>query len=162
MITPGIGYTFQNSPDGFSLVIDQQTQKTEHPFQVYEDSTAEGVAVLRIKSGTINNQLPTVGGTLIGGSSAYLSKPGSSGFVTLTIPASQSSGAPFPASSPQVTFNSTIPSNSQSTAYVGLAYIKVTTVDGASVMTIDQLVTGSLWGERFECGSQLDYWFSQI
>jgi hypothetical protein len=162
MLTPGIGYTFTNSPKGYSLEIEPQTQVIDAPFRVYEDSTAEGVSVIRISPGTINNQLPTVGGTLIGGASAYLSKPGSSGFVMLTIPASQSSGAPFPASTPQVTFNASIPSNSTSTAYVGLAYIKVTTVEGASVITIDQLVTGSLWGERFECGSQLDYWFSQI
>lgn len=162
MLTPGLGYTFTNSPKGYSLEIEQQTQVIDAPFRVYEDSTAEGVSVIRISPGTINNQLPTVGGTLIGGSSAYLPKPGASGYVTLTVPASEDSGAPFPASSPQVTFNANIPLNSPTNAYVGLAYIKVTTFQGASVMTIDQLVTGSLWGERFECGSQLDYWFSQI
>lgn len=162
MITPGIGYTFKNSPDGFSLEIDQQGVTVEHPFQVYEDSTAEGTSVIRINAGTINNSLPTVGGAVIGTANAYLAKPGGSGFVYLLIPASNSDGAPYPASTPQVLFASSIPSKSLTTSYVGLAKIDLSTVDGASVLTISQLVTGSLWGERFKCGSTLDYWFSQI
>lgn len=162
MITPGIGYTFRNSPDGFSLEIEQQSQTTEHPFKVYEDSTAEGTAVLRISAGTINNSLPTVGGAVIGTANAYLAKPGGSGFVYLMIPASNTDGASFPASTPQVLFASTVPTYGLTTAYVGLAKVDANTVDGVQVITIQQLVTGSLWGERFKCGSTLDYWFSQI
>lgn len=162
MITPGIGYTITNSTKGFSLEIEQQAISIETPFRVYEDSTEQGTAVIRISAGTINNTLPTVGGAVIGTANAYLAKPGGSGFIYLMIPASNSDGAPFPASTPQVLFASSVPTNGLTTAYVGLAKVDVTTVNEAQVITISQLVTGSLWGERFKCGSQLDYWFSQI
>jgi hypothetical protein len=133
---------------------------------VYEDSTAEGQAILRVSAGTFNNSFPTVAGVIIGEPAAYLPAPSGDSIVYLTIPASQSTGAPFPAGSVSVTLasGSTIPTNTASTAYVGLAKVKVTPVpeSTAKVYTFNQLVTGSLWGERFECGSQLDYWFSQI
>jgi hypothetical protein len=164
MITPGIGYTFQNSPDGFSLIIDQQSQKTEHPFQVYEDSTPEGEAILRIKPGTINNQMPLASGAELGTPGAYLPKPAGSGFIILYIPASPSSGAPFPASTPMILFQPSIDPSSETGVDVALAKVDLITTgeNPIPVLTIDQLVTGSLWGERFECGSQLDYWFSRI
>lgn len=163
MITSGVGYTFTNSSKGFSLEIEQQTHTVETPFKVFEDSTETGTSIIRVNAGTINNQLPTVGGAEIGTPNAYLAKPGSSGFVVLVIPASASTGASFPSATPSVSFNSSVPTNTTTTAYVALAKLTVTTSgDNPPVLTIGQLVSGSLWGERFKCGSQLDYWFSQI
>lgn len=164
MITPGIGYTITNSTKGFSLEIEQQANFIETPFKVYEDTDSEGTAVIRIAPGTINNQLPTVAGVEIGGAEAFLPKPGGSGFICLTIPASSNDNDSFPSNVPEVTFNSTVPSQSQSSAYVALAKLEMITAPGSDTptLTIKQLVSGSLWGERFECGSQLDYWFSQI
>jgi hypothetical protein len=167
MLQQGVGYTYTNSPGGASLVIDPVVLSAPNtPFRVYEDSTAEGQAILRVSAGTFNNSFPTVAGVIIGEPAAYLPAPSGDSIVYLTIPASQSTGAPFPAGSVSVTLasGSTIPTNTASTAYVGLAKVKVTPVpeSTAKVYTFNQLVTGSLWGERFECGSQLDYWFSQI
>jgi hypothetical protein len=164
MITPGVGYTYRNSPDGFSLIIDQQSQTTEHPFKVYEDSTAEGTAVIRIAPGSINNQLPLVGGAEIGTANAYLEKPAGSGFIVLYTPASPSPGAPFPASAPLILFQPSVDPSDETGADVALAKVELTTTEGnpIPVLTISQLVTGSLWGERFECGNVVEYWFSQI
>ena len=167
MLQQGVGYTYTNSPGGASLVIDPVVLSAPNtPFRVYEDSTAEGQAILRVSAGTFNNSFPTVAGVIIGEPAAYLPAPSGDSIIYLTIPASQSTGAPFPAGSVSVTLasGSTIPTNTASTAYVGLAKVKVTPVpeSTAKVYTFNQLVTGSLWGERFECGSQLDYWFSQI
>lgn len=164
MITPGIGYTYRNSPDGFSLEIDQQRVTVEHPFKVYEDSTEDGTAIIRIAPGTINNQLPLANGAELGTSGAYLDKPAGSGFIVLYIPASPSSGAPFPASAPLILFQPSVDPSSETGVDVALAKLEMTTTEAnpIPVLTINQLVTGSLWGERFECGSQLDYWFSQI
>lgn len=164
MITPGIGYTITNSTKGFSLEIEQQSVTVDHPFQVYEDSTAEGVAILRIKTGTINNQLPLVSGAEIGTENAYIQKPAGGGFIVLYIPASPISGAPFPASAPLILFQPSIDPSSETGVDVALAKVDLITTEAnpIPVLIIQQLVTGSLWGERFECGSQLDYWFSQI
>jgi hypothetical protein len=167
MIQQGVGYTYTNNPRGASLVIDPVIAMLPHtPFKVYEDSTAEGQAILRVNAGTFNNAFPTINGTAVGEPNAYLPAPSGDSIIYLSIPASQSTGAPFPAGSVSVTLGSgsTIPSNTASTAYVGLAQVKVTPVpeSTAKVYTFNQLVTGSLWGERFECGSQLDYWFAHI
>jgi hypothetical protein len=166
MIQPGVGYTFTNDRRGSSLLIDTVQQAETPPLSVFEDSTAEGVAILRVSAGTINNSFPTINGTQVGQANAYFARPTSSSIVYLSIPASQSSGAPFPASTPSLILagGSTIPSNSASAAYVGIAKIEAVTVPGTDtiVLTISQLTTGSLWGERFECGSQLDYWFAHI
>ena len=167
MLQQGVGYTFTNSRGGASLVIDPVIISAPNtPFRVYEDSTAEGQAILRVTAGTFNNTFPTVNGSQVGEANAYLPAPSADSIIYLTIPASQSSGAAFPNGTPTVTLasGSTVPTNTATTAYVGLAKVKVTPVpeSTAKVYTFNQLVTGSLWGERFECGSQLDYWFSQI
>lgn len=166
MIQQGVGYTFTNDKRGATLVIDTIAPEPSAPFRVYEDSTESGTAILRVSAGTFNNTFPTVNGTQVGQPGAYFARPSSSSIIYLTIPASQSTGAAFPAGTPTVTLaaGSTIPTASKTTAYVGIAKVDVVTVPGTStqVLTITQLTTGSLWGERFECGSQLDYWFSQI
>lgn len=164
MIQPGIGYTFINDGRGASLIIDTPPAQVSTPFSVYEDSTAEGEAILRISPGTINNQLPLVGGAEIGTPNAYLQKPAGSGFIVLYIPASPSSGEPFPASAPLILFQPSIDPSSETGVDVALAKIDLTTTEDnpIPVLTINQLVTGSIWGERFQCGSQLDYWFAHI
>lgn len=167
MLQQGVGYTYTNSRGGASLVIDPVIISAPNtPFRVYEDSTAEGQAILRVSAGTFNNSFPTVNGSQVGEPNAYFPAPSADSIIYLSIPASQSSGAPFPAGSVSVTMTtgSTVPSNTATAAYVGLAKVKVTPVpeSTAKVYTFSQLVTGSLWGERFECGSQLDYWFAHI
>jgi hypothetical protein len=42
MITPGIGYTYTNSPHGFALVIDQAIPAPLPPLTVYEDVNQSG------------------------------------------------------------------------------------------------------------------------
>lgn len=167
MITPGVGYTFQNSPDGFSLIIDQPTpRKDDRGFYVYEDSTDQGVAILRINAGTFNNVFPTVSGVQVGEKLAYLPRPSSNCIVMLTIPASEDAGQPFPADVPTITIRSgaTLPADTSTQAYVGIAKIVATPVEGSPspALEITQLVSGSLWGERYECGSELNYWHSSI
>jgi hypothetical protein len=63
-----------------------------------------------------------------------------------------------------ILFNPTVDPGSESGVDVAIAKVELTTTEAnpIPVLTINQLVTGSLWGERFECGSQLDYWFSRI
>lgn len=167
MITPGLGYTFRNSPDGFSLEIEQQgIRKDDRGFYVYEDSTDQGVAILRINAGTFNNTFPTVDGVQVGEKLAYLARPSSTCLVMLTIPASEDAGQPFPADVPTISIRqgSTMPAETSTEAYVTIAKIVATPVEGSQTpaLEITQLVSGSLWGERYECGSELNYWFSSI
>lgn len=166
MIQQGVGYTYTNDRRGSSLIIDTVAAEPSAPFRVYEDSTDTGTAILRVSAGTFNNTFPTINGTQVGQPAAYFARPTASSIIYLTIPASQTTGAAFPAGTPTVTLGagSTIPTANATTAYVGIAKVDVVTVSGTStqVLTITQLATGSLWGERFKCGSQLDYWFAHI
>lgn len=163
MITQGLGYTFNNSPCGSSLIIDQPAYTLPiGGFYVYLDTDTSGTEVLKITAGTINNSLPTVSGTIIGNENAHLTKPTSNGFIVLEMPASEVTSAAFPSDQATIKFASSIATSTKTKAFLGIAKIKVITVEQAQVVTIQQLVSGSVWGERFECGTQLDYWFSQI
>lgn len=164
MLQSGVGYTFDNSSRGSSLTIDTIARYKETlPFFVYEDTNEAGSPIFRINAGTFNNQFPTVNGAQVGSSSAYLAAPSSSGLVVMTIAASQNA---FPASTPTIAFlsASSVPGNSPSVAYVAIARINAATIEGSAqkAYSVDNLVSGSLWGERFECGEELEYWFSRI
>ena len=163
MITQGIGYTYTNSSDGFSLQIDQQGRLKEVlPFSAYEDTNTAGQGVLRITPGTFNNELPTVSGVRIDQPGATLPLPLATSILALRIPASETF---FPAATPTVQLftGTSVPANEEDVAFVGLALIKVSQATGSSrSYDISNLVRGSLWGERFQCGEELAYWFSKI
>ena len=164
MIQQGVGYTVTNSSDGQSLVIDQVgIYKETLPFFVYEDSNEAGQPVLRINPGTFNNVLPTVSGVTIGEPGATLPAPQATSVVAIRIPASE--GA-FPDGVPTIEWftGTSPPANESGLAYLSIAIVNVLTESGSGSDTyqINNLVSGSLWGERFQCGEELEYWFSRI
>lgn len=162
MIQQGVGYTVTNSSGGQSLTIDAiGIYKETLPFFIYEDTNEAGARCFRLNAGTFNNQFPTVGGATIGEPAAVLAEPSATSLVVLTIPASQ--GA-FPAGNATISLvaGTNPPAADESTAYVVLGRINVTEDSGSKTFAVDNLVSGSLWGERFECGEELQYWFSRI
>lgn len=162
MLQQGVGYTVTNSSGGQSLTIDAVgIYKETLPFFIYEDTNDQGARCFRLNAGTFNNQFPKINGTTIGEAAAYLAEPASTSLVVLTIPASE--GA-FPAGDSTIglTAGETAPAADQETAYVVLGRIKVTEESGNKSFAVDNLVSGSLWGERFKCGEELQYWFSRI
>lgn len=162
MIQQGVGYTATNSSSGQSLQIDAiGFYKETLPFFVYEDTNEEGQGVLRINPGTFNNELPTVSGVEIGEPGATLPLPQSSSIVALRIPAALGS---FPADTVTVEWftGNAVPPSDEGVAYVAIALVKVMEEAGNKQFVISNLVSGSLWGERFQCGEELEYWFSRI
>lgn len=89
MLQQGVGYTYTNSRGGSSLVIDPVIISAPNtPFRVYEDSTAEGQAILRVSAGTFNNSFPTVNGSQVGEANAYFPAPsGTQSFILASLPA---------------------------------------------------------------------------
>lgn len=161
MITPGVGYTFQNSPDGFSLVIDQATSPTLAAFQAFEDSTAQGVAIIRITAGTINNQFPTVNGIQIGLPLAYLAAPASTSYVVLNIP---NSATAYPSDQSTVTISPDNPLSDNDNGRIAIAFITVENLpEGQKSYTVQNLLRGSLSGTRFiDAFGTYIYFFSGI
>jgi len=162
MLQQGVGYTVNNSSGGQSLVVDQVgIYKETLPFFIYEDTTEAGARCFRLNAGTFNNQFPTVGGAQVGQPNAYLEEPSATSLVVLTIPASESA---FPAGTCTIALSAgtSAPEAGEGEAYVILGRIDVTTADGDKQFAVSNLVSGSLWGERFQCGEELEYWFSRI
>ena len=166
MLQQGVGYTFSNSSGGSSLTIDNGAARYKEtlPFFVFEDADANGNTIFRINAGTFNNVFPTVGGAQVGEANAYLGAPGSTSLVIMTIGASGGISPAFPSGTPFISLmnGTTIPENGLAVARVALAKITVSTQSGVNTYTVSNLVSGSLWGERFECGKELQYWFSRI
>jgi hypothetical protein len=161
MITPGIGYTYTNSPDGFALLIDQATPATLGAFQAFEDSTAEGVSIIRITPGTINNQFPTVNGVQVGLPLAYLAAPNSSSYVVLNIPNSSSA---YPSSQSTITISANNPESDNDNGRIAIAFITVQDTPGAQKSyTVFNNLRGSLSGTRFsDAVGTIIYFFSGI
>ena len=164
MLQDGVGYTLNSSSGGQSLVIDVPSRYKETlPFFVYEDTNTAGQAILKINPGTFNNELPTVGGVSIIEPLANLPMPSATSVVALMIPASADF---FPSSTPSIQWftGSAPPENEEGVAYVAIALVQKMTQPGGGedFFKISNLVSGSLWGERFQCGEELEYWFSRI
>ena len=167
MLQSGVGYTYNNSSGGSSLTIDTiARQKETLPFFVYEDTDASGNTVFRINAGTFNNVFPTVNGATVGEANAYLAAPSATSLVVLTVPASAKPNPAWPSGTPTIALlaGTTVPGFGPTVARLALAKITVTTEAGTNAKTyaVSNLVSGSLWGERFECGDELEYWFSRI
>ena len=168
MFQQGVGYTFTTDPKGTSLVIDPQIiPKPNVPFRLFEDSTPEGVAILRVSAGTFNNIIPTINGQQLGQPGAYFQKPSGNNIVYLSAQASQNTQAQFPEGTPTIVLagGSSVPPSTATSAFVAIALITSATPAGTDVpvLTMHQLVNGSIWGERFECGNNpVLYWFAQV
>lgn len=163
MIQPGVGYTYTNDRRGSSLLIDTVLQAEYTPFSVYEDSTAEGLAILRVTPGTINTQLPTVNGIQIGQPNAYLPAPAASSLVILTIPNSPTA---FPSAQSTVSLSAglEVPATDNDNARQVIASVLVTNLpEGQKSYTVYNLLTGSLSATRFinEVGIYV-YFYSRI
>ena len=165
MLQQGVGYSYSNSSLGSSLTIDIPARPKETlPLFIYEDTDSNGNTVFRINAGTFNNVLPRVNGQEIGTTNAYLAAPNQTSLVLLTAVAAPKPNPAWPVGFPfiSLTTNQVVPPATPTAAYLSIGKIVVTNDQGNKVYTIQNFVSGSLWGERYECGDNLEYWFSRI
>jgi hypothetical protein len=157
---PGDGYNFSASSMGFSLGIDpgfvtyvpigDGGDGPPHPFKVISGGTIEGVTTVTVITGAVNNSIPT-------NMSASLTVT-SSGYVWVAA-GYDSTNKVFPdPTNLTIAAGATLPTSTTSVAYIALAQI----VSG----TVNQLVTGSLWGDRIQVGSggtaSAHYYFARV
>jgi hypothetical protein len=157
-VEPGVGYTVNRIGGRASLVIDLDgvgATAAPHPYQVFlkkDGSTWKA----RVYPGSINGQTSSMGGSPLDASPAPLKTISASGYLYLEV--THTDGQDFPVSS-TVEFDTTVPSNTNTKAYIGLAYIDYT---GSKATKQSQLVETSIWGERLKCGSSdAEYFFSR-
>ena len=127
-IQPGDGYTLSSIGGAASLSIDSP------PVQFYPDipltvQLAETGKVYVIP-GSVNQLIPTVGGTYIDAIPRPTISVSASGYIILEV--SRVAGQPFP-NSPVIYYSATIPSNTSSNGYFNLASVTVTGTAGTGL-----------------------------
>lgn len=153
-IQPGVGYNFTSSSQGTNLDVQKDwveyvsaaSGESTHPFKV----SALSASTYTVKTGAVNNAIPT-------NMSASLTVT-SSGYVWVAA-GYDSTNKVFPdPTNLTIAAGATLPTSTTSVAYIALAQI----VSG----TINQLVTGSLWGDRIQVGSggtaSAHYYFARV
>jgi len=150
-IQPGVGYNLISSSQGTDLVVDQPFVNyiaigdSVHPFKVFLTGTTATVV-----TGAVNNSIPTNMNdslTLTDGGYVWVA----AGY--------DSTNKAFPdPTNLTIAAGATLPTSTTSVAYIALAQI----VSG----TVNQLVTGSLWGDRIQVGSggtaSAHYYFARV
>jgi len=158
-IQPGSGYDFRASSSGFSLEIEKgwvdyvstsEGGDNLHPFKVVFTSNAEEIYTYRVVTGAVNNSIPSnMDDTfdLIEAGSIWVA----CGY--------DATNKKFPDPTNIVLDSGpTLPDSTTSVAYVLLATVN----DGV----VNQIVTGSLWGDRIQIGSggtaSAHYYFARV
>jgi len=129
--------------------------ETTHPYKVtlFKDGATWKA---KVYPGSINGQTSTMGGTPLDDATPPTTTISASGYLYLEV--THTDGSAFPVSS-TVQFDTAVPTpNTNTKAYIGLAYINYS---GGIAKKQSQLVTTSLWGERLKCGtSTAEYFFA--
>jgi len=126
-IQPGDGYTVNNFGGAASLSIDSQVQfYPDIPLTV---QLAE-IGKVYIIPGSVNQLIPTVGGTYIDAIPRPTISVSASGYIILEV--SRVAGQPFP-NNPIIYYSATIPSNTSSNGYFNLASVTVTGTAGTGL-----------------------------
>lgn len=151
---PGDGYNFSASSRGFTLGVDQQLVNyvslsdgdSLHPFKVI----ANGTGSYTVVTGAVNNSIPT-------NMTATLAYVGAGSVWVKCGYDATNKKFPDPADL-EIAAGATLPDSTTSDAYVLLA-----TVNAGEV---NQIVTGSLWGDRIQIGSgetqNAHYYFARV
>jgi len=119
------------------------------PFAVYLD-TVEGVTVIRVVPGTVNNVIPYINGTLMTANYTPLAAPTTAGTYVVTIKC-KADPAPafFPKSDSEIKVETYPTTDTDTEGYITLAIVTATAATGGGVdLVINQSVSGSLWAER--------------
>jgi len=126
-----------------------------HPYKVFLKKDGASWKA-RVYPGSVNGQTSTMGGNPLDATPAPLTTISASGYLYLEV--THTDGENFPVSS-TVEFDTTVPENTDTKAYIGIAYIEYT---GTTAKKQSQLIETSLWGERLKCGSSpAEYFFSR-
>jgi hypothetical protein len=153
-IQPGTGYNFKASSSGFTLDIDKAwvdylsagVISGFHPFKVI----ANGTGSYNVVTGAVNNSIPT-------NMTATLAYVGAGSVWVKCGYDATNKKFPDPADL-EIAAGATLPDSTTSDAYVLLA-----TVNAGEV---NQIVTGSLWGDRIQVGSgetqNAHYYFARV
>lgn len=165
-IQPGVGYTFTNAGGAFAITIDEAPWvyvTPPHPFKVFCRKSGSDY-IVTVVPGTINNIEPTMGTppTQLSAVPAPTMNIGNSAspttvYIYLQMPVG-ATGTPPPFPDSPIIMHDTAPQTSDDT----VAYLLLASVDN-STGAVSQYVSGSQWGERYQCGANdAAYYFGLV
>ena len=145
------GIEFMNSAGGVAYNTPQDVVfgSISTPFAVYLD-TVEGVQVIRVIPGTVNNVIPYINGTLMTDPTyTPITAPTSAGTYVVSVKC-KADPAPafFPKSDSEIVIGTYPTTDTDTEGYITLAVVTATTVGSSVKLSISQSVSGSLWAER--------------
>jgi hypothetical protein len=160
MFSQGIAFQISNGGVAYNTTQDFVPSITRSPFFVYLVKE-EGADAVRVVTGTVNNVIPLINGTIMT-NPAYtpILLPTSDGDYQIVI---KCKADPPPASFPKLDSEikvETYPTtDTDSEGYIALANIRIETVSGNKTITVNQLVSGSLWAERHKYTQPDTAWY---
>lgn len=168
MIQQGIGYTYTNSKGGASLIIEQTPPAPNQPLTVYEDLDETGNTFLRVTPGTVNNVMPTIGGTSLDAATPPKLNLPSSGSPNqmVVIKCAGEKAVRFPTSATiEIVSLAEAQKDTDSYGYLAIAsLVRSANSQGQVSWTIYPLVSGSVWAERRKLTepNTAFYYFSRV
>jgi hypothetical protein len=160
MFSQGIAFQISNGGVAYNTTQDFVPSITRSPFFVYLVKE-EGADAVRVVTGTVNNVIPLINGTIMT-NPAYtpILLPTSDGDYQIVV---KCKADPPPASFPKLDSEikvETYPTtDTDSEGYIALANIRIETVSGNKTITVNQLVSGSLWAERHKYTQPDTAWY---
>ena len=157
-IDPGTGYSVNNIGNSVSLTIDSQTQYyPDVPLTV----KGSGESKVYIIPGTVNNIVPTVGGTYIDADPRPTIDVSANGYIILRV--ERVANQPFP-NTPTIYYNATIPADTTTYGHFALASVtrsgSPTTGYSVSVASFRSPLIGAVHVSRASfSGSASYYWW---
>lgn len=145
------GVQFTNSAGGVAFTTPQDVVfgGSSTPFLVFLD-TVEDVIVVRVLTGTVNNVIPYINGTLMNANYTPITAPTTVGDYMVCVKCkADPAPASFPKTNSEITIEPYPTTDTDTEGYIGLANLNVTPKTGGGVnYNLNQLVSGSLWAER--------------
>jgi len=146
------GIEFRSSIEGVAFNAPQEVvfNSISTPFTVFLD-TVEGVTVIRVVPGMVNNVIPFINGTLMNDPTyTPLTAPTSVGtYVVAIMCNADAAPAPFPKSNSEIIVDTYPTTDTDTEGYIALAIVTATAKIGGGVnLAVNQSVSGSLWAER--------------
>jgi hypothetical protein len=130
------------------------------PFTVYL-TKSEGADAVRVVVGTVNNVIPYINGTLMTDPTyTPILLPTSDGDYQIVV---KCKADPAPASFPRLDSEikvETYPTtDTDDYGFIALANVHIVTVSGNKTITVNQLVSGSVWAERHKYTEPDTAWY---
>jgi hypothetical protein len=138
-----------------------------HPFQVTL-GVKDGLDVIYVKVGSVNNVIPNVGTTLLSGNYDPIPAPTTAGDYVVCVKCyADPAPADFPLNTTEITCETYPTTNTDSVGFIALALITATDKPSPQTgvnLALNQLVQGSLWAERhkYSAPNTATYFFYRV